>query len=230
MKSIILSLVFILITATGYSQSDSLSQNTDLTEKTEIVQTNLTAQNNFQSQPIVLDELIPKGYTKSDSLNKHIDIAVRRKSIRNERLEWVKVIGLYTAAIVLNGIGDGLNGEGEALKSTRQTDYKTWGHVCNAASIGLLVASPFLIDYDTKKWYWYMASYVSLRIGLFDVAYNLTRGLPVGYTGTTSSTDKAYNLLNINPLVTRSAFFVIGLSIPIADLTFTPSTHSSFKH
>ena len=55
-----------------------------------------------------------------------------------QKSEAWKVIGIYSSSIVLNAVGDGLNNSGE----------KQWGHLCNAASIGLLLTSPFVIDYD----------------------------------------------------------------------------------
>lgn len=122
-----------------------------------------------------------------------------------ERLEWLKTVGLYSASIIINGIGDGLN----------DSHQKTMGHVCNAASIGLLLASPFLLKYNKKNWIWYVASYTSLRVGLFDAAYNLTRKLPLNFVGSTSATDKIYKAVGINPSLVKSSFLGIAISIPL---------------
>ncbi len=125
--------------------------------------------------------------------------------------EYVKVIGIYTSSIILDAVGDALNDEGN----------KEWGHVCNAASVGLLLTSPFIIDYDKSKWGWYLASYVSLRISLFDPSYNLTRGLPVTYIGGTSLWDKG--LQKFAPpdgfMTGRGVSLVLGISIPINELS-----------
>ena len=123
--------------------------------------------------------------------------------------EPVKIIAIYSGSILLNAIGDGLNDSGE----------KQWGHACNAASIGLLLSSPFIIDYDKSKWFWYLASYTSLRIGLFDYTYNTTRGLPLNYIGGTSTWDKV--LKKMNPPDTymgRGVFLTIGIAVPINEL------------
>ena len=123
--------------------------------------------------------------------------------------ESVKVITLYSSAIILNAIGDGLNDSGE----------KQWGHACNAASIGILLTSPFIIDYEKSKWGWYLTSYTSLRIALFDYSYNLSRGLPLNYIGGTSTWDKV--LKEMNPPDTymgRGVFFIVGITIPINKL------------
>lgn len=127
---------------------------------------------------------------------------------KNKKLNSLKLIGIYTASILLNGIGDGLN----------DNNHKTTGHILNSLSIGVLVVSPFLLDYDKKKWYWYLATYTSLRIGLFDIAYNSTRGLPFGYSGTTSPSDKCYNSMHVSPTIPRSVFFALGIYIPITKL------------
>lgn len=124
-------------------------------------------------------------------------------------VESAKVIGLYTASIALNAIGDGLNDSGE----------KPWGHALNAASIGLLLSSPFIIDYEKERWYWYLISYTSLRIAFFDYTYNTTRGLPLNYIGGTSTWDKTLKKLNPpNTYLGRGVFFTIGISIPIKHL------------
>ena len=126
--------------------------------------------------------------------------------------ESVKVITLYAGSIILDAVGDGLNDEG----------IKTWGHVCNAASTGLLLASPFVIDYEKSKWGYYLVSYVSLRIALFDPSYNLSRGLPVTYIGNTSLWDKG--LQKLAPpdgfLFGRGMSLIIGISMPIREFDF----------
>ena len=160
--------------------------------------------------------------------NHHIDLQIKEQVYYNSELAFndstvivekknmfsfksrdcLKVAGLYTVSIILNAMGDGFN----------NSQRKTLGHMLNAASIGLLVLSPFIVKYDKSKWYWYLATYVSLRIGLFDLTYNTTRGLPLNFTGTTSPTDIVYNNSNINPNYVRSLFLSIGMSLPIAIL------------
>jgi len=74
------------------------------------------------------------------SLNNHeiIDSNSKLKQVRlanKIKLDKWKLVGLYSTAIILNGIGDGLN----------NTRTKTMGHVFNAASIGTLLVTPFLL-------------------------------------------------------------------------------------
>jgi len=146
--------------------------------------------------------LAANAYSQSDSLD------TQTMSNKHKKYDNLMTVGIYAASIILNGVGDGLN----------NSNHKTAGHVVNALSIGMLVASPFLMDYDKKKWYWYLLTYTSLRIGLFDSTYNLTRKLPIGYTGTTSPTDKFYNFLGLDPAIPRPLFLGIGIVIPLTKL------------
>ena len=128
--------------------------------------------------------------------------------VKHEKSEKWKVIALYSASVILNGIGDGLN----------DSKQKTAGHLFNAASVGVLVLSPAILDYQKDKWYWYLLSYTCIRAGLFDVTYNLTRNMPANFTGSTCITDKFYNAHGISPLYPRAIFFVVGFTIPLTKL------------
>lgn len=121
--------------------------------------------------------------------------------------ESVKVISIYAGSIILNAVGDGLKDSGE----------KEWGHACNALSTGLLLVSPFVINYDKSKWGYYLSSYVFLRIALFDYSYNLTRKLPLNYIGRTSVWDNSLGKIASPGVITcvRATSFVIGVTIPI---------------
>ena len=123
--------------------------------------------------------------------------------------QWVKVTSIYAGSIILDAMADGLRDDGN----------KEWSHALEAGSIGLLLASPFIIDYDKSKWGWYVASYVTLRISLFDPTYNLTRGLGWNYVGTTSGWDKGLQKVPDHFMnFSRGVSFVIGISIPINEL------------
>ena len=120
-----------------------------------------------------------------------------------------KVITFYSSSILLNATGDALNDSGQ----------KEWGHFCNATSVGVLLTTPFLIDYQKKKWGWYIASYVGLRIGLFDYTYNAVRGNSLNYIGGTSTWDKTLKAMNPpNTYLGRAVFLTVGIAIPINEL------------
>jgi hypothetical protein len=122
-----------------------------------------------------------------------------------QKAEAWRTIGIYSSSIILNAVGDGLNDSGQ----------KGWGHLCNATSVGLLLVSPKLMNYEKEKWGWYVASYIGLRIGMFDYTYNMTRQLPVNQIGGTSWWDKGLKALNSpNTYLGRAVFFTIGFAIP----------------
>jgi hypothetical protein len=125
--------------------------------------------------------------------------------------ETFKTVTLYSASIVLDAVGDGLNDSGQ----------KVGGHALNAMSTGLLVASPFILDADKHNWGWYAASYVSLRVGLFDMSYNATRGLPLQYVGNSSIYDKTVAATKSPDswlFAGRTFCLFIGVVIPINEL------------
>jgi len=114
---------------------------------------------------------------------------------------WIR-LGLFTGSIVLNAVGDGLNDSGN----------KDWGHICNAASIGLTLSVPLFIDVEKDKWYWYLLEYTFIRFAVFDYSYNLTRGLPLEYHGTSNYYDRIWGEQQ-SLLLTKSAFLTIGIAI-----------------
>lgn len=147
------------------------------------------------------------GITGSVESTKTLNINIPLKNKKNKYEKW-KVIGLYTSAVVLNAMGDGMN----------NTDRKTMGHILNTASIGTLLASPFLIHFDKKKWYWYLLTYTSLRLALFDATYNLTTHQPIDYIGSTAITDKWYRTAGVGYNLSKVAGFTVGITIPCAFL------------
>lgn len=122
-----------------------------------------------------------------------------------DKWERMKIIGMYSAAIICNSIGDGMN----------NTHRKTMGHIFNAASIGFLVASPFVVKYEKEKWYWYLLTYTSLRLAFFDAGYNLTTNQPINYIGTTAITDKMYRAVGAGYNFSKSVGLLLGVTIPL---------------
>ena len=120
-------------------------------------------------------------------------------------------IGANIAAIAFDAMGDSYNDSGR----------KELGHFLNAASVAVLVARPFMSEMDRKSWGWYAASYTFIRIGAFDPIYNATRGLPLGYTGTTSLWDQGIQSLKAPDgwkLAFQGLYLVVGIAIPVNEL------------
>lgn len=148
-------------------------------------------------------------YQIKDYLNnvQKIESNVKLEKIRlakKVKLDRWKIVGLYSTAIILNGIGDGLN----------NTNSKTMGHIVNAASIAVLLSTPFFIDYDKSKWYWYLLTYTSLRLSLFDASYNVTTKQPINFIGSTAITDKIYKKLDLYG-ASKTLGLVVGFTIPL---------------
>jgi hypothetical protein len=128
-----------------------------------------------------------------------------------QRKEAIKTIALYSTSIVLSAVGDGMNDSGN----------KVLGHALNATSTGLLVASPFILNVRKDNWGWYAASYLTLRVGLFDPAYNLSRGLPIEYVGNSSIWDKTVAATKSPKewnLAGRGFCMMLGVVIPLNEI------------
>jgi len=123
--------------------------------------------------------------------------------------EALKTIIIYSTSIILNGVGDGLN----------NNNQKTWGHACNAASIGVLLASPFIMHYEKSKWWMYILDYGFLRYSLFDASYNIANGQRIDYIGTTAGTDIIFHKAPAGYRnFTKGISLIVGISLPINEI------------
>jgi hypothetical protein len=138
-----------------------------------------------------------------------------------------KIIITYSTSILMEAAGDALYDKG----ITQGGNYKQWGKVLKMGSKATLLLSPFWNDYDKSKWLTYALSYTFLRVSLFDPMYNVTRGLPVTYIGTTSFWDK--ELQKLKPpdglMAARGVSLIMGISLPINNLN-TPKRKSYRKN
>jgi hypothetical protein len=123
---------------------------------------------------------------------------------RQERVNKWATIGVYLGSITLGAVGDGLNDRGN----------KSAGHLCNALSIGILISSPFYIDYKQGRWYQYLLSYAWLRLATFDPIYNRTRNLPFNYLDNITPTDRILSYFG-GPQYIRFVSLVVGVSVPL---------------
>lgn len=115
--------------------------------------------------------------------------------------KWKK-IGLFTASVVFNAVGDGLYDEG------RKTEAK----LLRTASIATLLSVPIFTKVNKNNGFDYVITFTGIRYGLFDAGYNLTRGLPYDYLGTTSHVDLFLKNLP-KPLVTSTKVLSLGIII-----------------
>jgi len=107
------------------------------------------------------------------------------KAKKQKLVPW-KVTGIAVFATVTEAIGDGLYDMG---KNGNQNQMMT-GKALQAISLGShFLYIPVMKNSDAN---WLLVPLVEAcwRFILFDMVYNLTRGLPVGYIGNTSYFDK----------------------------------------
>jgi hypothetical protein len=101
----------------------------------------------------------------------------------------LKRVGLFTLAITTDAIGDALNDEGN----------KELGHAFDAASVGTHI---YMLFDDNTKFNSFRelaigtVLYTGIRFAIFNLTYNLVRGLPYNYVGTTDFIDKNFSQLN----------------------------------
>ena len=101
----------------------------------------------------------------------------------------LKRAGLFTLAITTDAIGDALYDEGN----------KGLGHAFDAASVGTHI---YMLFDDNTKFNSFRelaigtVLYTGIRFAIFNLTYNLVRGLPYNYVGTTDFIDKNFSQLN----------------------------------
>ncbi len=120
------------------------------------------------------------------------------------------ILILFLSNILLWSVGDGLNDNGRR---------KTLGHLLRALSFLPVLLSPFFIV--TPYIGWYLASYILIRMALFDAGYNLTRGLPIAFVGTTSLWDRFWRMVSAPAswiIAAKIIFLLVGIAILFKEL------------
>lgn len=123
----------------------------------------------------------------------------------------MELILIFILSIITDAFGDAFN----------DSNKKTLGHLLSALSIGILLMSPFMVEVSWQSIGWYFASYILLRISFFDIIYNMTRDLPIGYIGNTSLWDKFLQKFKPFPsllLITRVLTAIVGIAIIIKEI------------
>jgi len=122
----------------------------------------------------------------------------------------MRILIIYFVAIVLAAVADGCMDSG----------VKIVGHSAETISILALLLIPFIQKYR-GGWGWYIAAYLFLRIGMFDIVYNLTAGNPITYHDITSFWGMIIGWFNppvIAELFGRAIFLFAGTMIPIQQI------------
>ena len=93
------------------------------------------------------------------------------------------ILTLYILSILFGASSDAFNDKGK----------KSLGHVLEALELFSLLLVPL---WYTDGFGWLIASYMLLRIGLFDIVYNIVRGNTLCFHGTSSLWDRFLNMFN----------------------------------
>ena len=122
----------------------------------------------------------------------------------------MKIMILYIISIILAAIADACMDSGGKLI----------GHSAETISIFVLLIVPFIQKYK-GGWGWYIAAYLFLRIGMFDIIYNLVAGNAITYHDITSFWGMILGLFNppvIAELFGRAILLFAGIMIPIQNI------------
>jgi len=117
--------------------------------------------------------------------------------------------GLYTilfciAAVAVGAVSDGLNDDGA----------KYIGHLLGALEVGLLISGAFILDLKRRDWLAFFLTYVFWRMVGFDLIYNVTRSLPILYTGASSYWD-AFLSKQLPQGIVFARVIIAGLAVGI---------------
>ena len=96
---------------------------------------------------------------------------------------------------------------------------KLWGHSLEAISIAMFISGAFIFDLKRKHWGWLLVAFACWNIVGFDYLYNLFRGLPWDFHGTTSNWDIFLSKYPEHGIIfARVIFLIAGIFIPLREL------------
>jgi len=106
-----------------------------------------------------------------------------------------------------------------ALGDAIRDDGNDWGWALNGVEAAMWGSAHWVHGLrDWNEHLYYYASATFIRAGVFDITYNLKRGLPWHYTGTKKMWDRAWNELNPPPQgkgIFYGWAFTLGVAIPL---------------
>ena len=104
-------------------------------------------------------------------------------------------------AVALGSSGDGLNNRG----------IQTWGHLLKAIEIAALLWLPFIFGLSAiNEGAALFASYICIRVGLFDYIRNVTAGQSLWYMSGTNWWDKLMSKVPPHGLMFDRIIFMIA--------------------
>jgi len=135
------------------------------------------------------------------------------KTRKQELIPW-KITAIAISATTLEAIGDALYDMG---KGTNQNQMMA-GKFFQGVSLGEhFLYIPVMKD-SQASWLWVPIIEALWRFVIFDITYNLTRGLPIGYVGNTTFWDRGMN--TFAPPTGMRLFADCVVAIFVVKLTF----------
>jgi len=110
--------------------------------------------------------------------------------------KWIPV-AVYVGSMTLNGLGDGLI----------RNDKLLAGYLCNAVSIGSLIALPLITNMHRDKYLVYIISVSLIRYSMYNPMFNLGRTGSISYMGN-----------NVPDIMFRTIAMGVGVSISLTEL------------
>lgn len=133
------------------------------------------------------------------------------RTMRSHIWRSVGVVAWNIAASTAGAIGDGIRDDGNP-----------WGWALGGLEAGMHISAHWV--HNLRGWEEHLAYYASaafIRAGTFDITYNVTRGLPWYYTGSTKTWDRAWEALDPPPHGKGWFYgwsFTLGVVIPFKHL------------
>ena len=113
------------------------------------------------------------------------------------------IILYFIACITVGATADGLMDDG----------FKLWGHILGAIEVLLLLSGVII---KPKSWAAFIVAYIAWRVVGFDLMYNLVRGLPYDYIGTTGLWDMFFSKYPSHGLFwLRGIFLILAVYLPV---------------
>lgn len=119
------------------------------------------------------------------------------------------VILYFLIIIVIGAIADALFDNGSKVIS----------HSLHAIEIGLCLICAVIFKITIRELLAFMLSYIFLRLAIFDISYNITRGLDLFYIGSTSLYDKFFAKVGSLGIATIKVWaLALGCGISLKEL------------
>jgi len=119
------------------------------------------------------------------------------------------IILYFFVIIIIGAIADGLFDNG----------IKNISHFLHAIEIGLCLIFGIIFKITFRELIAFILSYLFIRLAIFDISYNITRGLDLFYIGSTSLYDNIFAKIPKDGIIFIKIWaLILGVGISIKEL------------